>query len=93
MRVPQGGEEEWAEMRRYAHTHYAQQPGFGGARVLRERGHPNHCIMQSDWDSRDECDHAVRAVGMPWLTRGLNLQPDDFTATYFETIDPLHQDH
>ena len=71
---------------------YQRQPGFRGARVLRDCDHPNRYVMQSDWDSRADADHAVRAVAMPWLTRGLDLNADAFAVAYFETVHPLGAD-
>jgi quinol monooxygenase YgiN len=89
MTVPPGSEEAWEEARRYAHSQYPRQPGFRGARVLRDCDHPNRYVMQSDWDSRADADHAVRTVAMPWLTRGLDLNADAFAVAYFETVHPL----
>ena len=89
MTVPVEAETVWAQLRREAHAAYPQQPGFMGARVLRDCDRPAHYVMQSDWATRVDADRAVRAVGMPWRTRALGLEDRDFRVTYFETIDPL----
>jgi quinol monooxygenase YgiN len=50
-----------------------QQSGFYSIRLLRDVAQPGHYVMLSEWDSRNDYDHFVRASGLYWLDRALEL--------------------
>jgi heme-degrading monooxygenase HmoA len=64
---------EWEQVWSASEDFARQQPGFHAMRLLRNVAQPDHHVAMSDWESRNDYEQFVRASGLNWLDRAVEL--------------------
>ena len=72
---------EWEQGWNAALAFARRQDGFRAMRLLRDVTQPGHYVVLSEWVSREDHDRFVRASGLYWLDRAVEL---------WQALPPVH---